>query len=178
VTLGLSNQDSRTIKMRKSLLALSLAAALASSVAFADQKTLDAMVAAGVELTPEQAELVLNADEESIADVVAALVAAAGDNESLVSAIVSAAISANPEASSQIFSAAVATAPNMVASIAEGVATGEAAAAGPGPGTGPGAGALPGQASPIAAATLGQLAAGNIPSAGGGGGGGTPSSPN
>ncbi|HSG63047.1 MAG TPA: hypothetical protein VLA24_16600, partial [Pseudomonadales bacterium] len=60
--------------MRKSFTALTLAAAMFSTNAMADQATLDALSDAGVELTPEQIEEVLAAEGEAIATAIAKVV--------------------------------------------------------------------------------------------------------
>ncbi len=77
--------------MRKTLVSLSIALAFTSGAALADQATVDALQAAGVEMTVEQTEAILAAQGEQIAAAVAALVAA---NPAQAGAIVSAAVSA------------------------------------------------------------------------------------
>ena len=85
--------------MRKSLTALSLAAALFAGQALADQATLDALQAAGVVLTPADAAAVAEATGDQLVAIVAQLAAANPDQASVIEA---AAIQASPHLADQI----------------------------------------------------------------------------
>lgn len=88
--------------MRKSLTALSLVAALFAGQAMADQATLDALQAAGVELTPAQAAVIADATGDELVAIIAQLAAA---NPEQAAAIEAAAIQASPHLSDQITAA-------------------------------------------------------------------------
>lgn len=85
--------------MRKSLTALSLAAALFAGQALADQATLDALQAAGVVLTPADAAAVAEATGDQLVAIVAQLAAANPEQASVIEA---AAIQASPHLADQI----------------------------------------------------------------------------
>lgn len=160
--------------MRKTLFALTMAAALTSGQAFADQATLDALQAAGIQLSAEQAATIAAAEGQALVDAIAALVKA---NPQLAATIVGAAVQAAPEMAVAITEAAVQAAPEYKTAIADAAKT-----------------AAPDQAANIqaaadraAAASTGVNATGsgtqvnnsNIPGSTGGSGGGDPvASPN
>lgn len=85
--------------MRKSLTALSLAAALFAGQALADQATLEALQAAGVVLTPAQAAAVAEATGDELVNIVALLAKANPEQASVIEA---AAIQASPHLEEQI----------------------------------------------------------------------------
>ena len=95
--------------MRKTLSAVALAAAIGfSGMTYANQQTLDAITAAGVQLDPQTAALVVNAQPDQLASVIASIVASLQGNDAAIAAVVSAAVSANPSLASSIVSSAVA----------------------------------------------------------------------
>ncbi len=127
--------------MRKTLVSLSIALAFTSGAAFADQATVTALQEAGIVMTAEQTEAVLNAEGEEIAAAVGMVVAA---NPEQAAAIVSAAVTANPTLAAAITkaatkaapgqrqaikNAAIAAAPSQAAAIRSASAQGVAAAA-------------------------------------------------
>lgn len=116
--------------MRKTLIAVALGTAFVANISTADQATLDALIEAGIELTDEQAEVILNAEGDAISQAVAQLVQSAGDNAALAESIISAAVQVNPTLSDSIFTAVSAAAPDMVAVAASAVIEGQAPAAG------------------------------------------------
>ncbi|RAU18256.1 hypothetical protein DN062_08455 [Nitrincola tibetensis] len=161
--------------MRKSLLALSLAAALASSVAFAQEAseeiTLLSAMTTCTPLSSEQVTVFSGDDTDAILQSTLDLVVTAADDEALVSCITTAFISNFPELSAELLAGVSEVSPDMIASVAEAIAEAEAAAAGPGDTTTEGGN--------LAGTGPNTLAATSIPTAGAGGGGGiTPSSPN
>jgi len=107
---------SRTPDMRKTLFALTMAAALTSGQAFADQATLDALQAAGIQLSAEQAATIAAAEGQALVDAIAALVEA---NPQLAATIVGAAVQAAPEMAVAITEAAVQAAPEYKTAIAD-----------------------------------------------------------
>ena len=95
--------------MRKTLSAVALAAAIGfSGMTYANQQTLDAITASGVQLDPQTAALVVNAQPDQLASVIASIVASLQGNDAAIAAVVSAAVSANPSLASSIVSSAVA----------------------------------------------------------------------
>ncbi|EXJ10792.1 hypothetical protein [Nitrincola nitratireducens] len=160
--------------MRKSLLALSLAAALASSVAFAQEApeeiTLLSAMTTCTPLSSEQVSVFSGDNTDDILQSTLDLIVTAGDNEDIVSCITTAFVSNFPELSAELLAGVSELSPDMIASVAEAIAEAEAAAAGPGDTTTEGG--------TLAGTTPNTLAAANIPTATAGGGGITPSSPN
>lgn len=144
--------------MRKTLVSLSIALAFSAGSAMADQATLDALQTAGIPMTTEQAEAVLAAQGEQIAEAVAALVAA---NPAQAEAIVSAAVTAAPAQQAAIVAAAIAAAPTQAAAITA-AAKNAQAASNQGQATG----------SPVS------LSTNSIPNSSSGGGGSNTASPN
>ena len=146
--------------MRTKISTLAIALAMVSSQALANQDTVDELVAAGVTLTEAQTTAIAAAEGQDLLDEIAALVAAAGDNATLVSAIVSAAVRANPSLSGDIETTAKANAPSSLASaISDAVSTALAAVNTPGGGD----------------STTTEQAVTNTPTDTGGGGSGSPS---
>ncbi|MBV1790201.1 hypothetical protein KQ940_19270 [Marinobacterium sp. D7] len=105
--------------MRKTLSALSMAVALASGSVMADEATLNALKAAGVQMSPDIEAQVLAAEGAMIADAIAAVVSSLGDNAEAIAAAVGAAISASPDPdqTGAIVAAAVIAAPTYAAAI-------------------------------------------------------------
>ena len=106
---------SRTPDMRKTLFALTMAAALTSGQAFADQATLESLQAAGIVLSDEQAAIIAAAEGQALADAIAALVKA---NPQQAATIVGAAVKAAPGLAVAITEAAVKAAPEHKTAIA------------------------------------------------------------
>lgn len=145
---------------------------LSISQASADQATLDAIEAAGVELTQEQLEAfpknnckitkeMIEKDEipegcQSLVDAVAALIADFSANDAAVEAIIRAASGVHPDLTQAFGDAAITTAPGQVALIA----------------------GLMVELAPTAAGDPGTLQAGFTPATPGLAGGGGSSSPN
>ena len=115
--------------MRKTLTALSIAAALFAGQAMADQATVDNLNAQGVPLTAEQTVVIANAEGQALVDAIAALVAA---QPNMAAAIVTAAVAANPELADAIQQAAVKAAPGQARAISAAVSAAVEAAATPG----------------------------------------------
>lgn len=101
--------------MRKTLFALTMAAALTSGQAFADQATLESLQAAGIVLSDEQAAIIAAAEGQALADAIAALVKA---NPQQAATIVGAAVKAAPGLAVAITEAAVKAAPEHKTAIA------------------------------------------------------------
>lgn len=102
--------------MRKTLFALTMAAALTSGQAFADQATLESLQAAGIQLSAEQAATIAAAEGQALVDAIAALVKA---NPQLAATIVGAAVQATPGLAVAITEAAVKAAPDYKTAIAD-----------------------------------------------------------
>lgn len=107
--------------MRKTIMSLSLAAALASTNVMADVDTLNAVkkaLPAGVALSSAAATSLENAaTEQEIADAVAAIVASLGDNATAITNVVKAAISENSTMATAIAKAAASQAPSQASTI-------------------------------------------------------------
>jgi len=101
--------------MRKTLFALTMAAALTSGQAFADQATLESLQAAGIVLSDEQAATIAAAEGQALVDAIAALVKA---NPQQAATIVGAAVQAAPGLAVAITEAAVKAAPEQKTAIA------------------------------------------------------------
>ena len=149
--------------MRKSLSLVTLAVALASGNAMADQATVDALAAQGVVLAPEHQAAIADAEGEALVNAVAAAIAAHPDQ---ATAIFAAAAAANPAHAQAIASAASAAAPAQAAAVQAALAAHQANVAA------------------AAQSGVGATSSGNktnsasIPtSSGGGGSGTTPASP-
>ena len=108
--------------MRKTLTTLSLAVALVSGHAIADQATTDSLQAYGVQLSAAQAAAITSAEGQQLVNEIAALVAAQPE---MAATIVAAAVSANPRLSSAIQAAAIKAAPDQEAAIKAAVEAGQ-----------------------------------------------------
>lgn len=108
--------------MRKTLTTLSLAVALVSGHAIADQATTDSLQAYGVQLSAEQAAAITSAEGQQLVDAIAALVAAQPE---MAATIVAAAVNTNPSLSAQIQAAAIKAAPGQEAAIKAAVLAGK-----------------------------------------------------
>lgn len=113
--------------MRKTIMSLSLAAALASTNVMADVDTLNAVKAdlpQGVSLTEADAARLEAANtEQLIADAIAEIVASLGNNESAITAVIQAAISENPSMADTIVTTAANRVPTQVGAISAAVTT-------------------------------------------------------
>ncbi|BBP44481.1 hypothetical protein [Thiosulfativibrio zosterae] len=108
--------------MRKLVITSAIALALSVTSANADVDTLNALKAAGIILTTEQAASIENAtcsatDCQALTDEIAALVVANSDNEAAVQTILSTASQVHPAQSLAFGDAAVAAAPALAATI-------------------------------------------------------------
>lgn len=108
--------------MRKTLTTLSLAVALVSGHAIADQATTDSLQAYGVQLSAAQAAAITSAEGQQLVDAIAALVSAQPE---MAATIVAAAVNTNPSLSAQIQAAAIQAAPGQEAAIKAAVAAGQ-----------------------------------------------------
>lgn len=121
--------------MRKTIMTMALSAGLIATSANADQKTLDAMIAAGVTLTTEQSEALASAacngaDCSALTAEVAAIVAANSTDDAAVENILKAAAKAHPNQATQFGEAAIEAAPEATAVIAQVMTETSATAAG------------------------------------------------
>ena len=107
--------------MRKTLITLSLAAALFTGQAMADQATVDCLQTEGIVLSAEQTAAIGVAEGQELVDAIAALVAA---NPDQAAAIVRAAVRANPSLAEAIKAAATQAAPGQADAIAAAVEQG------------------------------------------------------
>lgn len=141
--------------MRKTFSAVALAAALGfSGMSYADQATLDALVAAGVQLDPATEQTILEAEGAELVAAIAALVASLDGDEDAIAAVVTAAVSANPELADSIVVAATVAAPESATVIQTAAVT-----------------AMTTQSDGITATGSGeQINTNSVPSSGGGGG--------
>lgn len=112
--------------MRKTLTTLSLAVALVSGHAIADQATTDSLQAYGVQLSAAQAAAITSAEGQQLVNEIAALVAAQPE---MAATIVAAAVNTNPSLSAQIQAAAIQAAPGQEAAIKAAVEAGQAGSA-------------------------------------------------
>lgn len=160
--------------MRKTLFALTMAAALTSGQAFADQATLESLQAAGIVLSDEQAAIIAAAEGQALADAIAALVKA---NPQQAATIVGAAVKAAPGLAVAITEAAVKAAPDYKTAIAEAAKTAAPAQAANIQAAADKAAAPSPSVNPTGSGT--QVNNSNIPGSTGGSGGGDPvASPN
>lgn len=155
--------------MRKSLIALALSATFTTGVALANQATLDAILATGIELSPEQISLFENTEGESeaILGAIGSVLPSACSAEQSITDFVQAVVTANPDLSDDIFELASTTCPDMIASIAEAILAAEAPAAGieaDGDGGAPGTQTLAGTGTGFGAGAPRTPSAGGLPS--------------
>lgn len=107
--------------MRKTLTALSIAAALFAGQAMADKATVDSLEASGIPVTAEQTATIAEAEGQALVNALADLIAS---QPHMAAAIVTAAIKANPGLTDAIEAAAIAAAPEYEQAIRNAVITG------------------------------------------------------
>lgn len=108
--------------MRKTLTALSIAAALFAGQAVANDATLSQLRTCGVQLSVAQVTAITNAEGQQLVNVIAELVAA---QPSMAASIAAAAVSANPGQADAIQAAAIEAAPAQEKAINAAIASGE-----------------------------------------------------
>lgn len=118
--------------MRKSILALALGASFTASLVTADQTTLDAIIASGIELTPEQSVQLQNAqDASTLLSAIGNVLPTACTSEESIEAFMKAVASSNPTLVEEITNLAISTCPaDLIDNIIAGIIEGQAPAAG------------------------------------------------
>lgn len=104
--------------MRRQLLALMVAGALAAPVAVAGPETFSALSMKGIEMSEELAAAIGTAEGGELVDLIVELVEQYQDNPAAIAAIIEAAVGVNPGLAQAIVASASSAAPQATAAIA------------------------------------------------------------
>ena len=129
--------------MRRQLLALMVAGALAAPVAVADPETFSALSKAGIEMSEGFAAAIAGAEGDELVALIVELVEQYQDNPAAIAAIIEAAVGVNPGLAQAIVASASSAAPQATAAIAAAAARTQGGAPTRTPRTGTGGGGNP-----------------------------------